>query len=117
MMALDLSGNWRAELLRARLAKRLSKAQIADLWPGYPDAAPITLAKLSRALPADELAAVLPPGPPAGQGSNAWVVAGSRTATGAPLLANDPHLGLRAPSVWRRVLRTWKSRSSSPGCS
>ncbi len=100
MMALDLSGNWRAELLRARLAKRLSKAQIADLWPGYPDFAPITLAELARELPADDLAAVLPPAPPPGQGSNAWVVAGSRTATGAPLLANDPHLGLRAPGVW-----------------
>ena len=33
-------------------------------------------------------------------GSNSWVVAGSRTASGRPLLANDPHLGLRTPSVW-----------------
>lgn len=30
----------------------------------------------------------------AGQGSNAWTVAGSRTATGRPILANDPHLGI-----------------------
>ena len=33
-------------------------------------------------------------------GSNSWVLAGSRTASGRPILANDPHLGLRAPSVW-----------------
>ncbi len=33
-------------------------------------------------------------------GSNAWVVHGSRTASGKPLLANDPHLGLGMPSVW-----------------
>ncbi len=33
-------------------------------------------------------------------GSNAWVVHGSRTASGKPLLANDPHLGLALPSVW-----------------
>jgi penicillin amidase len=33
-------------------------------------------------------------------GSNSWVVAGSRTKSGKPLLANDPHLGLRSPSVW-----------------
>ena len=31
-------------------------------------------------------------------GSNSWVVAGSRTRSGLPLLANDPHLGLRTPS-------------------
>ncbi len=33
-------------------------------------------------------------------GSNSWVVAGSRTVSGRPILANDPHLGLRTPSVW-----------------
>jgi penicillin amidase len=34
----------------------------------------------------------------AGQGSNAWTVAGSRTATGRPILANDPHLGIGGTS-------------------
>lgn len=33
-------------------------------------------------------------------GSNNWVVAGARSATGHPLLANDPHLGLSLPSPW-----------------
>jgi penicillin amidase len=35
-----------------------------------------------------------------GLGSNNWVLAGSRTVSGKPLLANDPHLGLSTPSVW-----------------
>ncbi len=35
-----------------------------------------------------------------GKGSNNWVVAGSRSASGKPLLANDPHLGLSAPAIW-----------------
>ena len=35
-----------------------------------------------------------------GKGSNNWVVAGSHTQSGQPLLANDPHLGLTAPAVW-----------------
>jgi penicillin G amidase len=100
LMALDLGVNYRDELLRARLARRLSDEQIADIWPSYPDGAPTTLVEVARALPWDELAAALPPAPPGGIGSNAWVVAGSRTSTGAPLLANDPHLGLRAPGVW-----------------
>ncbi len=33
-------------------------------------------------------------------GSNNWVVDGTRTASGKPLLANDPHLGTRVPSTW-----------------
>jgi penicillin amidase len=35
-----------------------------------------------------------------GKGSNSWVVAGNRTESGKPLLANDPHLGLSAPAIW-----------------
>ena len=35
-----------------------------------------------------------------GKGSNNWVVAGSHTTSGKPLLANDPHLGLTAPAIW-----------------
>ncbi|RXK50332.1 penicillin acylase family protein [Halorientalis pallida] len=37
---------------------------------------------------------------PPGVGSNSWVVSGEHTASGAPLLANDPHLSLMAPPVW-----------------
>ncbi|MEM6462108.1 MAG: penicillin acylase family protein [Pseudomonadota bacterium] len=32
--------------------------------------------------------------------SNNWVISGSRTQTGMPILANDPHLELTAPSLW-----------------
>ena len=35
--------------------------------------------------------------------SNAWVVHGSRTASGRPILANDPHLNVEMPSVWWEV--------------
>jgi penicillin amidase len=35
--------------------------------------------------------------------SNNWVVSGSRTVTGKPLLANDPHLRPSAPSIWHMV--------------
>ena len=40
-------------------------------------------------------------------GSNSWVVDGTRSSTGKPLLANDPHLGLTAPSVWYLVHLSW----------
>ena len=43
-------------------------------------------------------------------GSNSWIVAGARSATGKPILANDPHLGLTVPSVWYFVHLSWPGR-------
>lgn len=99
LMALDLSMNWREELLRARLLRRLGPERLQELWPGSAASDPVTLAAL-RGLPLDRLAEALPPAPPPGLGSNVWVVDGSRTASGRPLLANDPHLRLQMPGHW-----------------
>jgi penicillin amidase len=52
-----------------------------------------SLARLSEQALADH-------GLPQFEGSNAWVVAGSRTQSGKPLLAGDPHIRFSAPSVW-----------------
>src|SRR5574341_1093451 len=38
-----------------------------------------------------------------GLGSNNWVIGGERTASGMPLLSNDPHLGIQMPSIWYEV--------------
>jgi penicillin amidase len=38
--------------------------------------------------------------PDADNGSNNWAVAGSKTASGRPILCNDPHLALNLPSLW-----------------
>ncbi len=103
MMAWDLGGNWRTELLRLRLAKKLPAAQIGEFLPPYPGDAPLAVANyaaLYRQLDASKLAALALPGLTEDGASNNWVVAGSHTASGKPLLANDPHLGLAAPAVW-----------------
>lgn len=99
LMALDLSGNWRDELLRARLASSLSPEQISALWPPYPGDDPVVLPqfRLSGFEGLDELWRATPTGPTADVGSNNWVIAGDRSKTGLPLLANDPHLSLSAP--------------------
>ncbi|MGF6594925.1 penicillin acylase family protein [Pseudomonas sp. 2835] len=39
-------------------------------------------------------------GIPQYEGSNAWAIAGSRTRSGKPLLAGDPHISFSVPSVW-----------------
>ena len=105
LMAWDLGDNFRDELLRARLADRIDRAQLQDLWAQHPDdpqpgphaaasalhSAGIDLAALDEAARAQRAS---------GFGSNAWVITGDHTDSGGPLLANDPHLGLEIPSLW-----------------
>ncbi len=103
LMALQLADNWRDEVLRARLATRLDAEQIAFLWPAYPKDAPTTLKELAaatQALPLARFASVLPWELAPKDASNAWVLAAARTASGGPILANDPHLALSAPGQW-----------------
>ena len=103
MMAWDLGGNWRSELLRMRLAKTLPLARIHQFLPPYPGEQPPLIADLKELYgtlerDAVQLAQFAPDNE--GLGSNNWVVSGARSASGKPLLANDPHLGLTAPPVW-----------------
>ncbi len=113
VMALDLGGNWGNEFARLAAARKLSTSQLWDLYPPYPGEKPasgVDLAKLYRDLgvyknDADlktsfSLPIIGEPGFNEGRGSNNWVVAGSHTTTGKPLLANDPHLALSAPAIW-----------------
>ena len=103
-MAARLGGNWRDEILRTRLARKLAPKQVGELWPLYPDDVPRMVAKavaLTRSMDLDRLAA-LPPDPaglPRGA-SNAWVLASRNTSNRGPILANDPHLGFNAPILW-----------------
>jgi penicillin amidase len=103
LMDLELAGNYRGELLRARLARTVSSDDLAFLYPGYPEGAPTTLADLAplyRHLPLDRLYAALPPLVGLNFASNNWVVDGIHSTSGKPLLANDPHLRFGAPGFW-----------------
>ncbi|MCH9019258.1 MAG: penicillin acylase family protein [Proteobacteria bacterium] len=76
LMSLDLSRNWRDELLRGRLAARLDRAQIEALWPSYPADGPVALpgfkalGALLGPLPLAALSALTPPAEAPGVGSN-----------------------------------------------
>ena len=98
LMALLLSDNFRRELTYYRLLDVLSVAQLDDLYPPV-GAPPTTLAHAASGPALDRLAASPPPFRPQ-SASNAWVISGDHTDTGAPLLANDPHLGLETPILW-----------------
>jgi penicillin amidase len=111
MIALSLGQNQLHEVLRARLALAVGPEMARQLIPPNPDDQPVIItpeaggygppaAKTTTA--AAEIPPILAPylEPAAARGSNNWVVHGSRTATGRPLLANDTHLGLNMPSEW-----------------
>jgi penicillin G amidase len=107
LMAWRLGTNRHEELLRARLSRHLSAEQIAELWPSHPEDGLATLAPrvdLNRAL--DSIGILAGGGgggdpiPPGAGASNIWALAGSRTVSGKPLLANDPHLHLSSPGTW-----------------
>ena len=97
-MALYLAGNWRSDLTRASLAAKLSPEVRRALWPDWtaiprPDAALET--RFAAAVPSFPDPFTLPD-----EASNEWAVDGTHSATGAPLLAGDPHLALAFPSIW-----------------
>ena len=106
LLALELSNNYEFEILRARLRQKLGPDQAAWLFPGMQPGAPITtepalgVTHASGKSPKDQIGALI--GVTHGA-SNEWVVAGARTVTGKPILANDPHLGLSAPILWYLV--------------
>ncbi|MCP4538474.1 MAG: penicillin acylase family protein [Chloroflexi bacterium] len=107
VMAWDLGGNMSKELLRAHIATRLGTPALEELVPPYADDYPVIV-------PHPMTGATLQSVPDAAfdthflgkgdsVGSNSWVIAGERTDTGMPLLADDPHLGIQMPSIWFEI--------------
>ena len=123
-----LAENRMGELVRGRVTRAVGAAVAARLMGAWPAGAPAILqpggapgragplpespapstAETARGGALDGQARVqpLPPGlewldvgARAGA-SNSWVLAPSRTATGRPMLANDPHLAVEMPSIW-----------------
>ncbi|HZQ10922.1 MAG TPA: penicillin acylase family protein, partial [Anaerolineae bacterium] len=140
VMAYDLGGNYDRELLRAALKQELGDAAMRALIPAYPPQGPFIIPPnvksyaTSSYTPADssfqDERALMSLGAPnfakinsinsflgamsEGLGSNNWVLDGTKTTTGKPLLANDPHLGIQMPSIW--YLNALHCNSISDAC-
>ena len=125
LLAWRLAENHHAELVRYALAQQFGTDSAMRLAGSYPPDAPSVVQGLS---PSQSESSSLEdrgqlPAPARGQiaradavtwpaglewlrptarrgGSNNWVISGRRTATGRPLLANDPHLQLEFPGIW-----------------
>jgi penicillin amidase len=130
MMAWDLSANYSSELLRHDLVARVGTERTGELMPPYPpdglsilnDQRTQPQPRTPSAPPAETSHSSTSAWPAFEQmvrtgdprvadfllqgarqeaiGSNNWVVDGTLTATGAPMLANDPHLATHIPSIW-----------------
>lgn len=99
-MAFDLGGHWEGQAFRYYLMETFSKEKALDLFPGYPADAPAILEDLKESGLDFEKSFAEAVVPNFHNGSNNWVVSGSKTQSGKPLLANDPHLSLGTPSIW-----------------
>ena len=109
MMAWELQGGWDSELFFGAINEQLGSEYLNEILPSYNDSF-ITIAsndvllksykdfasntkKIREILKTDR----------DGYGSNAWVVSGTKTDTGFPLLANDPHLSYGQPPWWYEI--------------
>ncbi|MFE3835688.1 penicillin acylase family protein [Pseudogemmobacter sonorensis] len=110
LMALQLTGHAQNEVLRARLSLVLPAERLSDIMPEDPGQGVTTLPDYAELIPgtlpgdrpirfaSGPLSPVAEPG--LSGASNAWAAVPGRSAAGGALLANDPHLGFTAPTIW-----------------
>ncbi len=119
LQALALAGNWDTELARLQILLADGPDALAKVEPTYGDWLPVVTpvgatagAALGRLVADVSALRDLVGG---SGGSNAWAITGIRTASGAPILANDPHLAPAVPPPWYLAhLRTPTGRSAAP---
>jgi penicillin G amidase len=120
VMSWDLSWNMLQEIDRAVLSEALPVDRVEQLYPDYPEDHPVIVATGQTAV-VDAPRPILPEGAMTaldtsaarvrgawevtggslgGIGSNNWVIGGTHTESGLPVLANDPHLSIQMPSIW-----------------
>lgn len=141
LMAWDLNLSWWSELMYQALSEKLSSDIFADLMVQWADSLPTSLSinetrqfselRQSYSQEQDPLSLsssttsllrffdqewnrrVLFETSGSHVGSNAWAIDGSKTESGYPILAGDPHLGLDMPGKWYEVHLNYKGRNVS----
>jgi penicillin amidase len=113
MVAYNLDGiSFSTETLANDLGKEVGAEKARQLMPAYPDDGPDIVQVPNRNQTYGKLAEIneqvseyigFGSMNAADLGSNSWVIDGTKSATGKPFLANDPHLALSVPSTWYLV--------------
>lgn len=104
-----LAGNSSAEIRYARLKNKVGEDIASNLARPFPKGGHVSLEREDLIAElgdkhfqeeATQIAKQVPTLSPGFGHSNNWVISGDKTKSGAPMLANDPHLGLTTPGVW-----------------
>jgi penicillin G amidase len=106
VMMWQLSHAWQGEIIRAEIADKVGADKAAELEIHYPANNPLHLPfgiEFNALDPEGTLRNIPGPFLDRGKGSNAWVVAPKKSATGNAVLCNDMHLALSMPSLWYQV--------------
>src|SRR5258708_37737991 len=113
VMALSLDGNWRSELFRLRLLRKVGEDNLKFLIARPSESGDATLSLANQVLNGLDLDRLYRDTDNAAtarrEASNEWGLSGAHSGSGKPLLANDPHLHLSLPGIWSpaRLVRPW----------
>ena len=108
MMAWELNLSWWTDLAFTELVQKLGEEKVKEVLPDYPENAPTIIpegikdfAQLNNSFIETDKAFRKFMGMKGTQvGSNSWVVNSNLSASGKPIIANDPHLAFRVPGLW-----------------
>jgi len=112
LMALQLSAHLETEVQRAQISLLLPPERLSDILPDDPTSGVVALPDYAQLMPGQfpaiattKMAYIddaLSPFKSAAfaRASNAWAAMPDKSAAGGSLLANDPHLGFTAPTIW-----------------
>lgn len=122
LMAWELNVSWWSELTYAALAEKLPSSTMQELFPVYDDSDPTVMDDEQSRQVMESLLPLIDmefrfreffQRRGTSVGSNAWAVHGSRTETGFPVLAGDPHMGLSMPGNWYEANLSHNGRNVS----
>lgn len=108
MMAWELNISWWTDIVFSELVQKLGAEKVMEILPDYPENAPYIIPSDLKNLP--EISSNLIDTDKQFRkffgiegthlGSNNWIVNSKMSSSGAPIIANDPHLGYSAPGKW-----------------
>ncbi|MFZ1518111.1 MAG: penicillin acylase family protein [Ignavibacteriaceae bacterium] len=121
MMAWELNISWWTDLSFAELIQKLGEEKVLEILPDYPQNAPTIIADNFKHLPlinsslaeTDKVFRNFIGWTGTHIGSNNWVVNASKSVSGKPIIANDPHLAFSAPGKWYAAVIKSKNWNAS----
>ncbi|MCU7495919.1 MAG: penicillin acylase family protein [Ignavibacteria bacterium] len=120
LMAWELNLSWWTDIAFSNLVQKLGEEKVKEILPDYPENAPTIIPSGLRSAP-EIPTAFIETDRSFRQfagfggthiGSNNWVVNSQKSASGKPIIANDPHLALQAPGRWYAAVirgKNWKA--------